>query len=67
MDERLPEAVWTGTLRLLGVELRTAVLDDGKRVIHAEDMERLFARMGEPGVAMSKQDIANYRTFMLGR
>lgn len=40
-----PKAVWEGTLRISDIDLRCAVLDDGRRVIRAEDCERLMATM----------------------
>lgn len=39
MSEKLPIAVWEG--EIMGV--RVAVLDDGRRVINADDVEALFA------------------------
>lgn len=42
-DERIPRAVWEGTIEIGGVTLRVAVLDTGARVINVEDVERLFA------------------------
>lgn len=40
-DERLPQATHEGELALAGVRLRTYQLDDGRRVIHADDIHAL--------------------------
>jgi hypothetical protein len=39
----LPETVWSGTFRLFGVTLRCHALDDGRRLVDAEDLVRLFS------------------------
>lgn len=41
-DENIPTAIRTGKLELSGVTLRVHVLDDGRRVINADDMNALF-------------------------
>lgn len=45
MSEQLPVAVWSG--EIMGV--RVHVLDNGMRIVDAEDMWSLLERMGEPG------------------
>ena len=41
-DENLPTVIWSGLFRVLGVDVRCHVLDDGRRIIDAESMEALF-------------------------
>lgn len=43
--ESIPRAIWEGTFKLFGVELRCYVLDDGARIINAEDVAKLFEQM----------------------
>jgi len=43
--DNLPKAVWTGKLNVFGLELNCAVLDDGRRVIDAEDVQRFCLAM----------------------
>ncbi len=39
-------AVWSGTFKLFGVEVKCHTLSNGQRVIEADSMEALFAAMG---------------------
>jgi hypothetical protein len=41
--DQIPKAVWSGVFVVCGVELRCSVLDDGRRIIDAEDVHRLIA------------------------
>jgi len=43
----LPKAIWHGSITVLDVEIRLAVLDDGRRVIEAESVGRLLDRMSQ--------------------
>ena len=40
-----PRAVWTGTFRLFGGDVKCAVLDNGQRVIEADSLAELLQRM----------------------
>ena len=46
-DDRLPQAVAEDTMTVLGHTLRVYVLDDGRRIIDAADVERFFGLAGE--------------------
>lgn len=46
MADHLPKAVWEGEFKIFGVTLRCYVLDNGKRIINAEDVATLFDTMG---------------------
>ena len=48
-EGRVPVAVWEGSFRLFGVDVRCYVLDDGQRIIHADDVVALFEAMGSGG------------------
>jgi hypothetical protein len=45
MTDNLPTAIEEGTLDIGGVTLRTYVLDDGRRIINAEDLSKLFVSL----------------------
>lgn len=47
----IPVSVWQGEMTLLGVTLRLHVLDDGKRIVEAEDMAALLEAMEHGGPA----------------
>ncbi len=38
----IPEAVWSGTFKVCGVDLKCHVLDNGQRVIDADSFNQLF-------------------------
>jgi hypothetical protein len=46
--EQVPTAVWEGTFKVFRVDVRCYVLDDGRRIMNAEDVERVFAAKGKP-------------------
>jgi hypothetical protein len=47
----IPKAVWSGVFVVFGVELHCSVLDDGRRIIDAEDVAKLFAAIDAEDVA----------------
>jgi hypothetical protein len=54
----IPRAIWEGTFTMFGVTLRCYVLDDGARIIHADDVARLFEVMGQEGNVMPSDEEA---------
>ena len=44
-----PVSVWQGELNLLGVTLHVHVLDNGQRIIEAEDMRAFMEAMASGG------------------
>ena len=44
-EERIPKAISSATSTIFGVELHCRVLDDGRRIIDAEDIERLLCKL----------------------
>ena len=40
--ETLPRAVWAGTFKFFGIDLRCYVLEDGRRIIDAGDMSKMY-------------------------
>ena len=44
-----PVSVWSGEMTLLGVVLHLHVLDDGTRIVEAQDMVALLEAMGRGG------------------
>jgi len=39
---KIPEAVWSGTFNVMGVDVKCYVLDDGRRIIDSNDAAKLF-------------------------
>lgn len=54
----LPKAVWSGAI--MGVKVH--VLDDGRRIIDADDLENLFERIGS-GEVDALEFATAYRRF----
>jgi hypothetical protein len=45
MSDDIPTAVWSGTIRLFGVDARCHRLDDGRAIIETESMNQIIAAM----------------------
>lgn len=43
----LPVAVWSGSFRLFGVDVKCHTLSDGQRIIQADSLAALMAAMGD--------------------
>lgn len=41
--EEIPKAVWEGMFRVFGINVRCAVLDNGKRVINGDDLLQVLS------------------------
>lgn len=61
----LPHAIGEGELFLCGIRIRTAVLDDGRRIINAEDVHALFAAM-QSGISPSPEEAHAYAMWSHG-
>jgi len=44
--EDMPKATHQGKTTILGIEVRTYRLDDGRAIVHADDLHRLLEAMG---------------------
>lgn len=53
----IPQSVWTGTFRLVGVDIVCHVLSDGQRIIEAESFENFVRAMTEEQPADAMPDI----------
>jgi hypothetical protein len=64
--KRIPEAVWSGTFTLFGVEVRCHVLDNGQRLIEAESFEELLLAMASeaPGIRLDPDDLGKFTRWM---
>jgi hypothetical protein len=50
----IPAATHESVQEFFGIKVRTYVLDDGRRIINAEDFHRLMEAMGVPKEPVSK-------------
>lgn len=63
----LPTVRSSGEFRLFGVTLHCHVLDDGQRIIEADDVERLFDAMAEcEPVSCVEEDLRAFAKWMRG-
>lgn len=59
MPDKLPTAIWQGEFTLLGKRLRVFTLDDGRRIIDADDTNDFLAAMTITGNAgFTRADLA---------
>jgi hypothetical protein len=62
----IPKSIAQGVFNLGGMKLRTHVLDNGQRVIDANDMEKFFELMMNGEVAITEADAMEFARFMHG-
>ena len=55
MSDDLPTATHSGVVTIMGVDLHVHRLDDGRTIIEADDVHRLFEAMGL-GVPVTEAD-----------
>jgi len=60
--KQIPESVWSGTFRLCGVDLKCHSLDDGRRIIERDSLERLMTAL-DSGSAIGPDDAATFAAF----
>lgn len=61
-----PVAVWTGTFRLLGVDVRCHVLSTGQRVIDEESMLALMAAMADDSANLTTDAMGEFGRWLKG-
>lgn len=44
-DPNIPIAIEESTIEFMGINVRVYVLDNGQRVVHSDDVHRLFDKM----------------------
>ena len=64
-QQPLPQAIWSGTFTVFGVEMKCHVLNDGRRVIEAESLEKLF-EVWAAGEAVPLGDINDFARWQQG-
>ena len=55
-EEDIPKATHQGTTTIMGIEVRTYRLDDGRSIIHADDFHKLLEAMGLDPSELSRYD-----------
>ena len=54
--EKIPQAIATATVRIMGVDLTVHVLDNGQRVIDGDDLARFFDALGDSTEPFTEDD-----------
>lgn len=67
IGESIPQAVWSGSFRLFGVDLQCHVLDNGKRVIDEGSVVALLEAMSKPGSELDNPSLAEFQRWMAGK
>jgi len=57
-NDNAVEAIWCGTMPIGETEIEVAVLSDGKRIIEADSLQRLFRYMNRGGHITQEQSRA---------
>lgn len=61
--EDMPKAVWEGTFRIFGIDVRCAVLDNGKRVVNGDDFLQVLSGNSD---TLSPDDISEFMEWQAG-
>lgn len=56
MTHNIPQAIASDTLRIMGLDLTVHVLDNGQRVIDADDLARFFDALGDATEPFTEED-----------
>mgnify|MGYP001616957005 CR=1 FL=1 len=63
MSAELPTAVWSGSFKLLGVEIKCHTLSDGQRIVEAESVDAFVRALRDSGVLDDPQDHPDLEAF----
>ena len=65
-DERLPEAVSESRLAVGGMVIRAYILEDGSRIIDADDVEAFLEALEAGSVTLTQAETDAFGAFMHG-
>ena len=61
----LPKATWEGEFTIAGITLHCYVLDNGQRIVNAEDIDRLIDGVTAP-LEANRDDLDRFARWMHG-
>lgn len=64
MEDSIPVAVWSGTFRVLGVDMKCHTLSDGQRIIEAESLEAFVSALRDASVPDDPTNHADLEAMM---
>ena len=56
----IPKAIWEGSFKIFGIDIKCATLEDGRRIILAESMDALFEVMATGDTTSNTADFAAF-------
>lgn len=62
----LPTAVWSGSFRLFGVDVKCHTLSNGQRIIEADSMAQLLDAMGSQDTPRETDDAKLFAAWRVG-
>lgn len=66
MPGKLPVVVWSGVIRLLGLNIKCYTLDDGRRMVDQDDLNALLKALGDDNADMNDSDFAAFERWRRG-
>jgi hypothetical protein len=67
MSDNLPQAVWSGVIKIAGLELKCHVLEDGRRIIEADSLNAFLEALGNDGdFSVKSEDLREFAQWMQG-
>lgn len=76
--QRVPQSVWSGTFKVMGVELKCHVLSNGQRIIEADSVRQFFESVVQEDVdelrdaaagerQSPREDVQSFADWLSGR
>jgi hypothetical protein len=62
-----PVAVWSGSFRIWGIELRCYVLDTGERIINGDDFDTFMGALGDGTPCADDADLMAFCRWQQGQ
>lgn len=62
----IPKSIWSGSFRILGVDVKCHVLNNGQRIIEAESLEAVMKAMADPTTTIDEAEIQAFARWRMG-
>jgi hypothetical protein len=66
-DDDLPKAIWSGSFKLFGVEVKCHTLNDGQRIIEADNLAALFDAMAGSNATYTSDEMFEFSKWQSGK
>ena len=67
MTEEIPRAIWSGTFRIWGIDLKCYVLEDGRRIIEEKSFIQFMESLANGAPIAEEEDFEAFARWQRGR